>query len=625
MKKFLSLFIVTVLLLSLAYVPVNANDSASGTILTHFDGVMYTSIKTTVVPQTIAEENVFSTDRFYSSNTSSGITGNTQHFLIQQKDANTGSKIGSGIKWTTENEDNYYVFNSSNVQSNYRTNLQEYLTGNTPVLSLSYDMRIPAESVDKSRKTTVMFTSLGTDTNNQSQMYINYDNGVFSAEPYKTTFTTVSSKTASYTANDGWVKVELRIYRTTDNKIDVGVYVGDKQIYYGNGTVTYDDGIASIRQLNFETEAVDNATFDTHYDDIIVSALPESYKPVDIVEEVVPVQTYLTHFDGKMYSNINTDDAQKVVDANEFSTDKIYASNVSSEIKKNPQHFLVAKTPGSGIKWTTENEDNYYVFNSSNVQSNFRTDLASYMTADTPVLSFSYDMRIPADSVDKSRKTTVVFASNASAGTDNSSTVYINYDDGAFSVDPHRTFTTVSSKTASYAANDGWVKVELRIYKTTENKINAGVYVGDSLIYYGTGNADYKDGIGIRSLNFETEVVEDSTFDTHYDDIIVDVLSSEYKPEPIIQLFLDYDEESSSVVSKAKINDGSRLCLVTAVFNNKGCLEKLWTDTTLDNGILTYTVSGSEYIKSGYIVKAFLFDTLQSAIPQINSKSLTLQ
>ena len=61
------------------------------------------------------------------------------------------------------------------------------------------------------------------------------------------------------------------------------------------------------------------------------------------------------------------------------------------------------------------------------------------------------------------------------------------------------------------------------------------------------------------------------------------------------------------------------------VYNADGNLVKLWKYTTLEDGYLSYTVTGADYVQSGYKVKAFLFDSLTSAVPQVEKAKLTIQ
>ena len=622
MKKYLSIFIVLTMMLTTLCIPVNASDSASENVITYFDGILYDS--------GLAKQVAVDANTFFGS----GSTVYTKRDDTQYEKRTTisvhSSGSGKGVKWTTENDNNYLVVNWSHLRWSYYTALTDYMTTATPVMSFSYDMRIPAESSNTKRKTSIQFSSNpASGTNDSSSIIVNYDNGVFSVST--SAITDVNSNTASYTPGSNWVNIDVRAYLTTNNTINVGVYVDENQIYYGTGTADYTDGFG-IRRIDFDSDVmVDSGAttiYDAHMDEIKISTLPESYKPTEIVEEVVPVENALSLFDGVVYTKKGSETEQDLQTKGEFLESGKYFYPTFNSSKINSGFVLRASTgTGSGIKWVTENGNDYYVVNWTHLRNGYYNDLSGYLTTDTPVLSFSYDICIPAESSTVARRTNLLFSSDPvngkSIGEDvvySDLNLYVDYNNGAFSVSTDSDLANVSSKTASYSAGD-WVNVDIRAYRTEENKISIGVYVGDEQIYFGTHNDDYSNNFGIRLIDFTS----DSAVDTYMDDIKIDAVSSEYKPEPVIQLFLDYDEESASVVSKAKINDGSSLCLVTAVFDNYGRLVDLWTDTTLENGILTYTVSGSGYIKSGYEVKAFLFDSLQSAIPQIESENLIIE
>ena len=84
-------------------------------------------------------------------------------------------------------------------------------------------------------------------------------------------------------------------------------------------------------------------------------------------------------------------------------------------------------------------------------------------------------------------------------------------------------------------------------------------------------------------------------------------------------------EDIYSIYGNIKDLGGSLEKTDNGFYYENGELEKLWTDNTLDEGYLSYTVTESEYVKSGYTVKAFLFDSLTSAIPQVGNAKLTIQ
>lgn len=610
MKKLLSVLLVVSMMLATGSFSVAADtatvETNTGVTLSLFDGVLYKS-NGTVNSATLA-----SAGNFYPNPNNKVIT--TQYGL-----RSTG--LGTGVSSVTEGDNAYYSVNWSDIQNNTRFNLNEYMTNN-PVVSVSYDVRIPEADSDKWRQTEIRFSSDGANTNNLALVCVKYDdNRFFIDEDTTSGIDCVNSKTKTYSSGD-WVTVETRVYRNTDNKIDVGVYVGEEQIYYGEGTGDYTDNLA-LRQINFKTETTasgdTSVTYTTHYDDIKVSMLPQSYIPVDSIVS----NKNLSHYDGVLYNSKGT------ANNTTLTSGKYFYPNPDCEVIDNSSNGYALRSAGcgTGVSSVTEDDNAYFSVNWSDIQNNFRYNLGEYITSNNPVLSFSYDIRIPEADSDKWRKTDIRLTSDGLSGSENLTIFCIKYDDNTLYVSEDGTsgVDTVNSRTKSYTAGS-WINVETRIYRNADNKIDVGVYVGEEKeqIYYGKGTNDYTDNLAIRQLNFVTETNADATatYTTDYDNIDVSVLVAEYIPEPMIMLNLS--ETSSGVECKANISTGENLCLVAAVFDGNNKLQKMWTDTTLDNNALSIPISDEQYLKTGYEIKAFLFDSLQSAIPQVESKSITL-
>ena len=320
----------------------------------------------------------------------------------------------------------------------------------------------------------------------------------------------------------------------------------------------------------------------------------------------------LSLFDGVLYKSNGTVNSATLASAGSF------YPNPNNQVITTA-YGLRSVGLGTGVSSVTEGDNAYYSVNWSDIQNNTRFNLNEYMT-NNPVVSVSYDVRIPETSSDRWRKAEIRLTSNGSSGSDDYALISVNYDDNIFSVSTDN-INAVNSKTKSYTAGN-WVTIEARVYRNTDNKIDVGVYVGGDQIYYGNGTGDYTNNLALRQINFITETTDGITYTTHYDDIDVSVLLAEYIPEPMIRLILS--ETSSGVECKANISTGENFCLVAAVFDGNNKLQKLWTDTTLDSNTLSIPITDAQYLKTGYVIKAFLFDSLQSAIPQVESESITL-
>lgn len=615
MKRVLSLLLVFCMLVAIGSFTVSA-DTIEAKTYTYLDGLLYNSAGSIVNGPILSGKSLYPT----------GDSTIRKSFTLRN------GYYGTGVYTVSEDDNSYYNFDWSDVQSLYRTNFEDYLTDDISVLSFSYKIRIPEDSSDKFRKTALMLYSAETGssgTTANTEIYIDYDDKVFSVSYNSYAMTEVSSKTKLYNPGS-WVPVELRAYlvtRESKKYVDVGVYIDGEQVFYGNGNYEFSNGLA-LRQINFVTETgmVDSSTitYNTHYDDITISTLPASYAPAN----GVVFNKSLTLFDGSLLKSGGsaitsipvTDNGYFYPIPNAVGVKKAFivrGTNANSDIY----------TYGTGVTKATESDDEYYVVNWSDIQNNYRTSIQDYMTSSNPVASVSYHIRIPAISSDKQRSAEINFTNDPNSDTEFIRSKFnIIYDDNKFSVNAEN-MDTVTSKTKTYTP-DTWVKVEVRAFINDEGKLEAAVYVGDEQIYYGTGDIDYSDVFALRQINFKTETTELSdgsviTYDTHYDDIEVAVLLANSIPTTAIKLSLK--ETSNGVESKAKVLvNNSNLCMVTAVFDESNKMQKLWIDTTLEDGFFSIPITDSQYLKAGYVVKSFVFNSLQSAIPQVKSKDITL-
>ncbi len=592
---------------------------------------------------------VFATSSLVSANDTTGAVTVLTSYDGSSPGESTGSiefdstsiirkNIGGTFTGVDENNDGTYDYiKNSNTSSktNYRTSLLAYIE-NTPVFSFKYDINIPNDAnVDAKRSFKPVISATDTNTassTNPTNITIDYSTKEFSINATKAGFETSDSKTVSYTPGS-WVTVEFRAYRGNDGKLICGAYVGDAQIFYGEGNVDYSSKFA-LNNFTFTQDA----NISTYMDNIIISTMGESYKPTTIPEEVpdvpeVPdepetpeiVAKNITKFDGSLLK----DNKGTAFETNEIPL-KPTSANISmyslSDCEFVKQFLVKSGCYGTGVSNAVEDDNTYYVINWSDVQSNYRKSVKEYMTSDTPVLSYSYDMKVPTASSDMERITIIKLTSVANTSTDLTE-IQIGYDDGDFYVACPYGINTVNSKNIPYNVGD-WITFDIRAYLTDENKINVGVYANGNQVYYGEGTINYATDFCINMIRMTSETVEDEevTCDTYYDDMDVSVLPAKYIPTQMLSLSLA--DDNAKVEAKATVNGSyESLCLVTAVYNTSGSMEKLFVDTTVEDGVLSNVISGTDYttyVKSGYKVKTFIFDSLTSAIPQMEHKEITI-
>ena len=221
MKKILSIILILTMIFT-ANITVLANDTVENvTILTSFDGSKpgATSGKIVRDSTSIVEKDI-------------ALSSNGSGTVVSVEDGNGG----------------YYINNShSYLISNYRTSLLPYVETH-PVLSVKYDVNIPSgtnESASRSFRPFITATADG-DSNTKASptnLTIGYADGNFSANVSIDCFDTTVHQTVNY-APGSWTTVEFRAYYGNDGKLICGAYVGETQIFYGEGKVDYSTAYA---------------------------------------------------------------------------------------------------------------------------------------------------------------------------------------------------------------------------------------------------------------------------------------------------------------------------------------------------------------------------------------------
>ena len=574
----------------------------------------------TVVPQTLTTWDGVLRDKNGDAYADNKVINNGYSFysvaesVVSKALVARNNKVGTGVTHVKDGDNTYYSVNWEDVQSNYRTDIKPYMNSDAPVAAVSYKIQIPQESASKTRDFVLQFTNKPYDATTgvtTAKLTVKYDGKSFYAEP-TSNLTAVTSEAVEYTP-DSWTTVQVRLYLNAENKVEVGVYVGEQQIFYGTGVVDYSSNL-TLLAMNFLSQVESSATYTTYLDDIKVETLSSDYIPTDIVDSV----DGLTLWDGVLRdSNGNAYADNKVIN-NGYSFYSVAESVVSKA--------LVARNNkvGTGVTHVKDGDNTYYSVNWEDVQSNYRTDIKPYMNSDAPVAAVSYKIQIPQESASKTRDFVLQFTNKPYDATTGVTTakLTVKYDGKSFYAEPTSNLTAVTSEAVEYTP-DSWTTVQVRLYLNAENKVEVGVYVGEQQIFYGTGVVDYSSNLTLLAMNFLSQVESGATYTTYLDDITVSLMPEEFKPVSMIKTTLE--QNGDIVESKAEVSSiYNNLCLITAVYNSANKLEKIWVDDSIENGFLSSTVSGADYVKSGYKVKTFVFDSLQSAIPQVESIGLTI-
>ena len=233
-------------------------------------------------------------------------------------------------------------------------------------------------------------------------------------------------------------------------------------------------------------------------------------------------------------------------------------------------------------------------------------------------------MQIPQESASKTREFALQLTNKLWDATTGVTTAILSvkYDGSNFYAEPTRNFKAVTSESVEYTP-DSWTTVQVRLYLNDENKVEVGVYIGDTQIFYGIGNVDYSTNLTLLAMNFKSQVESGATYTTNLDDITVSMMPEEFKPVSMIKTTLE--QNGDSVESKAEVSSiYNNLCMITAVYTSDYRLEKLWIDNTIENGVLSNIISDTDYVKNGYKVKVFVVDSLKSLIPLVESIGLTI-
>ncbi len=532
------------------------------------------------------------------------------------KEAGNGELVSVGYENGEYNE--YYWKNSyTYLLSGYKTSLIDYLK-EKPVFVLKYDIKIPVDAnVSAERIFKPIFSTSNSTSTDPTSVTIKYADSKFTVSDL-VGLTPVENKSASYTPGT-WATVEYRAYRGTDGKLICGVYIDGEKIFCGTGDIDYSELFAL-----YEVIFMQNSNVTTYMDEIVIATAGEEYKP-DLTTDLS-----LIDFDG--LSTAATTDTFSVSSEGALASKKLVRSGTSKrtstfkgEVRQNDDSALVVTT----AKGTNTEKYGTYMVNTTNQA------FGTYVNKDDAeyILTSSYDIYIP-NGTEASKRWDGIRLADTSRSNDILINSYIEDGKLWFDVDINNSDyagEVEGAEKSVYAeiSSGSWhtINYVMKVrYNTTEGKYYINLYgIYKNVCYYKnelTLDAD--------ELNWKQRIINiegiDTDVVTKYDNIRMSHCLNIDNPVyawPIIEL----DATTSAIKSKIKIiGSYDSLCLVTAVFNEEGSLVKLWTDKELDsNGYLSNEIFDSTYLMQGYKARAFLLDSLTSAIPYAEKAEVTIK
>ena len=640
LKRIISIILATTMLLAMCVTVSAASiETVEPYELATWDGKIVTSAGSTT-HITTASESV----NYYCN---SGVSDRT---LVQTAGSGTGN-VQSVLKEGTT--DDYYVSNSSSKlfrsRPSSRFDLFSQMTnanlGNgKTVLSIQYDIRIPDDANASKQRTFKPTISADTSGGTPSNFTINYADGQFGIDT--TSFVGIADNyvvdVASYTPGN-WETVEVRVYYdTTTKKLSYSAYVGEKQIFYGEGNITYD----ALRL--YEALWTHDGAITTCYDNIKYRLLEPNDKPEVFTVEVPEPPVVITDILNYNFDELTTDTLTSPAAVNSgklFTTKKFIHSAQASTADATEYAGESREDNGMALVVKTINDADLGLEGGiSAVVNQPRGTLGDYISevnGEESVIVMSYDIYVPEESKASSRKHYISFYGNTS---DKANDLIINsyIDNGVLSFDIEGSNAAkvkevdFSERTKNVPiTTDSWETVYYilkTVYDTDHYDVSIyGMYKG--VCYY--ENKVVISGSDFSAWNNTLYVygIADSTVITKYDNVKLTHYSA-YNEElsfgwtdsenyiyPLVSKMVDGAIESKTKV----IGNYSNLCLVTAVYNPSGALERLWTDTTAEDGYLTCNVEDADYVKSGNIVRTFLFDSITSAIPYVEKAEFIIE
>ncbi len=624
-KKLTSIILAVTIILTIT-IPVLASDSvAEPKLITYFYG----------------EEP--STPKTSGSFAASGGSLNSKPIYLSGNGAGSASSVKDGENYYIESKHSYLL-------NNYYSSINSYLTDTNPVSSVKYDICIPKDDNDqKKRIFTLDYSSSSSSRQNYTLLTLEYENGEFkvaSVTEYDSTAKTTTTLEPQYSvsadyAPGNWTTVDVRAFRTSENKLEIGVYIGDKQIYYAAGNLNVYSTLA-IWQLKWTQDNPKDANktpiLTNYLDNIVISTIDAIYKPLPVSNN--NIETSIINFD---FSDGTEPTSSTIATSNGSITTKFQqSSQTGRETSYELDNSALVVTVGDK-KTSTSNDFTY-------LTQVARNSLLTYVNnSDETILETSYKIYIPENTERAKRQHSILFAGSKNANGNATSyfqeelKINSEIENGyiSFSAEPKHNAKPVDLKeryeNAPVSSNQ-WhtVKYLMKINYDNNNYSIKLFGIIDDVCYYENEFSLAGNGFGICGNQIYIYGIDNTEITTKYDDIKLCKITSfvdetkynQWKQDYIYPISLTYNA-TTGVTAKGRVDNSNgsyndKLCLSMAIYNEYGKLEKLWTDYTLDDGYLICSSDDLKYIKPNYTVKAFLFDSLQSAVPYVESKKITL-
>jgi len=579
--------------------------------------------------------SIFAThiDKVYSKYTSGSQLSPVSSYSGSGRNATTETDA-DGTKYISTLYGGYKHNCYSGNDATKRGELFTYTNTHVPVISLKAVMRIPkGENLTTTREVYINFTE-----GKKVSLYckqLEDENGntyLGVTTGYEGNTTDVATLPFAYTPGD-WVTIELRMLRNTDGTLTLGGYAEGKQIYYAKTTdelFTTSMGIHTLGIYNGKTKgaAVD-------YKEISVSARDEIYKPIN--EIITDNEKRIMFYD---FQNVDykTPSAKSIISSSvgdfegllKIDTKSYFANNVSYKT----EDFQIPSKQNNSL-FVSVNGDGDEAHSLRLVQEG-SVALNNYIDPQgETVFKVHYDVYIPSGSEGSARSSSVKL--------NDSFTLNSLIKNGKLTFSVNNACAEVQplplayrSESASLSA-DVWHRVEFVLkINSTENGFEVKIYgILD-------GKCSFEDGYEFKTDDITvSEFPEISIFGTGTG---LSVIKTGYdniglcKMSDYTDSFTNGFSESTYIYplhiscaegvaqAKARLTGYDKACLVLTVYNADGTVNKVYTSSEFKGEYLACTSKLSDVnIQNGYKVKAFLFDSLATAVPYVEDVAIEIK
>lgn len=513
----------------------------------------------------------------------------------------------------------------------------------TPVLSFKTNMRIPKGANQETERLVVLSFFEGQQINMYLKQFEDENGRKYSGASIVYNGKVTNKKSVPYEYEVGeWVTLEARVYVKPDGTLLIGGYADGNQIYYAESTDSlYKDTmqVNSVELYNGKTSPVA-----TDYKEISVSAIDELFVPVNEIFENENKIIYfpfnnVSYTTPSVMANIANSVGDSIsvlkIDKNSSLSGKESYTTVDSSVASKDIRSLFVSTNADG------STDNYLrLFQDS------QKSLKSYMdmTSET-VFKLSYDVYIPSKSLASVRSTSLKLTTDSTDYSNSNFIIDSVIDNGkiTFGINNSSSLAeavplTMRTQEADITS-DSWHTVEYILKLTpTASGYTMKVYgILDNISYY---ENEYKfktdniivsyfpeirifgTGSGLNNIKTGFDNISFSQLFNYTEDLFECGFTDEKYVYPV---YVGY--ENSIVRARARMvgyNDNA--CLVLAIYSADDRLLKTYVSTTFDGEYMSCASSIDEIIiRKNYKAKAFLLDSLESAIPYVENAGIVIE